>query len=247
MSNIIYNWNPFQTLIDNRILGEIIKPSDSANRVEFLVRRAPFFSHNFKLYRAGSATPLVLGTDYVFAHSFDSFISEYRKNAFGSVILLKPFAGDVLTADYDTIGSPFVLDEIAFVQLAANIIDNPRQARWEDLSDVPTEWPVDPHEHPVSQTYDYEEMMTALRSLILASTSANSISSNVEETLRLHLEAPLPMAHAATSADVGLSELPNLRAGTSQDLQGGSSNSIVTVALLKEALRGLRDGTLDIN
>lgn len=247
MATPTYGWNPFQARVSNRVTNEIIKPSTTTGRYEFVPRAAPFFSRNFELYRQGVPTPLVLGTDYVFAHSFDRFISQYKRNCFGSVVLLKDFGNDVLISNYDTIGGPFMVDDAAFATLVANIINNPRQADWDQLDlTVPEDFPADPHEHPVAQTYDYEEMMVSLRSLILALTNNNQ-GVDTRSLLEEHMSNRLSEAHTADSSDVGLDFVQNMGPAYVGDLVGNSSNKLVTVAVLKEAFRQQASGTLDIN
>lgn len=259
MANIVYQWNPFQQNINNRITAETIKTADFATgRVEFVPRAAPFFSRNFQLFRQGSADPLILGYDYCFAHPFDKFIGGYiqengaavpgyNRNVFGSIIMLRPQAGDVLLPKYDTIGSPFTLDEVAFAELVANIVNSPRVADWADLDPVtiPVDFPADPHDHPVDQTYDYEEMMTQLKSLILAVTD-NSQSVTLKSLLEEHISLPLIEAHLAAKSDIGLPLTPNMAAAEKEDLLGNSANLIVTVDVLKEAFRLLATGNLNL-
>jgi hypothetical protein len=247
MANIVYEWNPFQQRIDNRITLETIKTSSVNDRVEFIPRGAPFFSRNFQLYRQGSVDPLIPGYDYCFAHQFTGFIGKYNRNVYGSVIILRPIAGDVLRASYDTIGAGFVLDQVAFAELVANIVNAPRIANWEELDGVtiPTAFPPDPHDHPVNQTYDYEEMMTAVKSLILSVTdSVQNVS--IKELLEEHLAASLIQAHAADKADIGLPLTPNMKAAVVSDLVGNSGNLLVTISVLKAALRQLADGNLNL-
>jgi len=259
MANIVYQWNPFQQNVNNRITSETIKTADFATgRVEFVPRAAPFFSRNFQLFRQGSVDPLILGYDYCFGHSFDRFIGGYvqengtaipgyNRNCFGSIIMLRPQAGDVLLPKYDTIGGPFTLNEVAFAELVANIVNSPRVADWADLDPVtiPVDFPPDPHDHPVDQTYDYEEMMTQLRSLILAVTD-NSQSVTLKSLLEEHISLPLIEAHSASKSDIGLPLTPNMDVGITSDLAGNSGNLLVTINLLKTALRQLADGSLNL-
>jgi len=246
MAQIVYEWNPFQERVDNDIKQEVIKTANQTNRVEWVPRAAPFFSRNFKLWRQGSPSPLVLGVDYCFGHTFERFILGYNRNCFGSVIMLKPVANEVLLADYSTIGGPFVLDEIAFATLVANIINSPRVADWADLVDVPTEFPSDPHTHPAIQTYDYLEFMVNIRSLILAITD-QSQGLTVKALLEEHMAAPLIEAHRGSAEDIGLELVQNMGPATSVDLEGSSGNKLVTMAIYKEGLRMLTAGTLKID
>ena len=249
MATIVYEWNPFQERIANDIKQEVIKTAAQTNRVEWLPRAAPFFSRNFKLWRQGTATPLVLGVDYCFGHTFERFILGYQRNVFGSVIMLKPVANEVLLADYSTIGGPFVLDQIAFATLLANIVNSPRVADWADLTGVPAAFPTDPHTHPVSQTYDYVDMMVNLRSLILAITnqSAGETGVSVKQLLDEHMAAPLIEAHFGDPASIGLDLVPNMSAANNTDLEGSSANKLLTVAVFKEGMRKLIAGTLKID
>lgn len=260
MANIVYQWNPFQQNLNNRITTETIKTADfETGRVEFVPRAAPFFSRKFELYRQGSVEPLILGYDYCFGHAFDRFIGGYiqedgaavpgyNRNVFGSIIMLRPMAGDVLMPKYDTIGGPFTLDEVAFAELVANIVNAPRVADWADLDPVtiPVSFPPDPHDHPADQTYDYYEMMTQLKSLILAVTD-NSQSVTLKSLLEEHIALPLIEAHVAEKSDIGLPLTPNMAPAEKADLSGNSANLIVTVDVLKEAFRQLAQGTLNLN
>jgi hypothetical protein len=253
MAAITFQWNPFQERVDNDIKREVIKVNATDTRFEFVPRYAPFFSggptddKTFKLYRQGSTTPLILGVDYAFAHPFNQLVLKNRRNVFGSVVLLKKIDA-VLEASYSTIGGPFTLDDAAFAQLVANIVNSPRQADWSDLDPVtiPTEWPADPHTHPATQTYDYLEMYTALNSLVLVMMSVNGIM-DVQKMLEEHLNKPLIEAHPGTKEDLGLEDVENMAPATNEDLKGNSANKSVTVAVLKEAFRQQAAGTLNIN
>jgi len=244
MANVLYPWNPFQDQIDCDIPGpgeqpEILKLSGDNNRKEFVPRYAPFFAHGFVLRRQGDPDPLKLNVDYAFAHSFDRFIEKYNRNVFGSVVTLKDFSNEVLVIDkYSTIGGPFTMNEVAFAQLVANIVNAPRIIDWEDLDEttVPTEWPQDPHDHPAIQSYDYFDMMVQLRGLIAMELQALQ-DVNLKTLFQEHINAPLAQAHPGGKADFGLALTQNVGQATNADLQGGSNNLNVTVGVLKEAFR----------
>jgi len=246
MANPVYAWNPFQERLDCHIPAETIKTAQENTRKEFVPRAAPFYSRNFILRRKGSGAALVLGVDYAFAHPFKRFTNKYYRNCYGSVILLKDFTNEILEIEYDTIGGPFILDEVAFATLVANIANSPRIVDWSNLVNVPTEWPADPHEHPASQTYDYLEMMDSLTALIAVMTDTSS-TMNALTLLEEHMQAPLLEAHAGSKADLGLPDVGNLRPSVSADLAGSSANVQLTMNTFKEGLRMLRDGTLKLD
>lgn len=246
MAQPTYPWNPFQERVDCRIKGEVIKPAGAGNRVEFVPRAAPFYAHEFKLYRQGSTQELVPGVDFVFGHPFDRFIKGFNRNVYGSVVLLKPVETVVLS-DYDTIGAPFVLDEGAFVELVANIINSPRTADWTDLSEVPTEFPALPHPHPAAQTYDYLQMLDYLKNFVQTVVDVTGTQQTVKDLLEEHMNDPLTMAHLADKGMLGLELVANIRKATMSDLQGNSDNVGITMAVLKEAFRRFQNNTLDLS
>jgi len=249
MAMITYGWNPFQERVDCIITPpEVIKPAPQDVRREFVPRYAPFFAKDFKLYQQGSNTPLIPGVDYAFAHPFSNFTKKYNRNVYGSVVLLKPINA-ILTAEYSTIGGPFVLDEMAYATLVANIANSPRQAYWDDLIDVPTEFPSDPHEHPATLSYDYLEMMSRLENLILVMSGADSGAGELtlKQVLEDHMSRHLPEAHGATPGSVGLDLVGNVPKATIQDLLGNSDNNTISVAVLKEAFRMYGKDQLDLN
>jgi len=248
MANVVYEWNPFQERIDCRIATEVLKTSAVSTRREFVPRAAPFYSKNFSIRVAGATSDLKLGEDYAFAHPFDGFITTYKRNAFGSVVLLKDFTNKVINIGYDTIGGPFVLDEVAFAELVINILTQPRIASWEDLDGVtiPSTFPQDPHPHPAAQTYDYLEFITQFKSLLLVVTQAQG-ATDIRALFEEHIAKDLIQAHAATADDFGLGLTPNMSAATVDDLDANSGNKLVPLSVMKEAFRRMANGTLNIN
>lgn len=246
---ISYVFNPYQDQIDNNIKRETIKVASEARRKEFVPRYAPFFSNEFKLYRRDDPNPLKLGVDYVFAHPFDKFIKDWNRNVFGSVVLLKEFAGEVLEADYSTIGGPFTFDTQEYIEFIANILNQPRRLSWEDLdpNSIPDAWPPAPHDHPVSNTYDYQEMLDAVTSLIGVIMDADANAPiTTRDMLEQHMREDIDRAHGFDLELVGLDKLPNAPFATVADLNGNSENLIMSLGVFKEAMRMFKAGTLNL-
>lgn len=250
----IYNWNPFQERIDCRVENEVVKVANDTTRRVFVVRAGPFFSaarnngaaKKFILKRQSSNVELELGVDYAFCNTFDRFMDKYKRNVYGAFVLLKPFPGEVLVASYDTIGGPFILDDVAFATLVANVANSPRQASWDSLIGVPTAFPADPHEQPLEQTYDWLEAYAALKSLIIVMTD-KAAQGDALALLEDHLKKRLPEAHAASTGDIGIPDVANLRPSTVADLAGADANVGVTMDVLKAFGRQLRDGTAKLD
>lgn len=238
-----YPFNPYQDIVSARV-KQVIPVVDT--KLEYVPRVAPFFSKECVIKRVGDTDNLIFGKDYVFAHPFDEFIDLYKRNVFGSLVFLKPYTGSI-EVTCDTIGSPFILDDVAFAQFVVNILTKPREASWDDLvpESIPPTFPTPPHDQPITQTYDYLEMMTQLRSLVISmNTTTGGVS--IAEQLASHMSAALPAAHATNKTDLGLNDVPNIPRANAGDLAGNSDNVLITVAILKEALRRMNDGTLNL-
>lgn len=245
MAEITVPWNPYQDLVDAHIPNETIAVTE--DRVEYVPRMAPFFSNKFTLKVEGSSEPLVFGKDYVFGHMFEKFILEYKSNAFGSIILITPLEG-TLIAEYDSIGEPLVLDDVAFAEYVANVVNEPREANWEDLNpdSIPETFPVPPHEQPVAFSYNYEELLIAMRSLIIA-MSYTTGGATIGSLLTEHLTQAIPQAHECDLEALALEKVPNIPRAVTADLAGGSDNRLITVSSLKESLRQFQVGTLPLD
>lgn len=250
----IYAWNPFQERIDCHVENEVVKVANDNNRRIFVVRAGPFFSaarnngaaKKFVLKRQSSNVELVLGVDYAFSNTFDRFMEKYKRNVYGAFVLLKPFPGEVLVASYDTIGGPFILDDVAFATLVANIANSLRQADWDSLTGVPSAFPPDPHDQPLEQTYDWYENYMALKSLILVMTD-KATQGDALSLIEDHIGKSLPEAHTATKGDLDLPDTANLRPSTIADLAGADANVGVTMDVLKAFGRQMRDGTAKLD
>lgn len=241
-----YQWNPFQERVDCHVTGEVIKTAGDA-RVQYVPRAAPFFSaRNFKLYRQGSTTPLTYGVDYVFGNPFDRFIVKYNRNVYGSIVFLKSISA-VILADYDTIGGPFITDDVAYASLIANIANSERIADWSQVTGAPAGFPADPHEQPLAQTYDWLEHTQYLKNMVLAIVEANPTDMSAKKLIEEHMTKDLTEAHLASKDMLALELVDNKRSATLEDLAGNSDNATVSIYILKEALRRLANGTLNLN
>lgn len=237
-----YPWNPFQDLASNDIKGEVHHVSGSATGSIIIPRCAPVFSRNVKIRQLDSSRELSLEAgDYSFIFPFGGFIGKYNRLVYGGILLNNVSSPINVEIDYSTIGGDFILDDIAYAEAVANAQIAPRREDWSNVVNLSTEWPVDPHPHPASDTFNYGDMITALRSYIDAMTGTEN-PLGLQQLLEEHLQQDLQSAHQANLQSLGVVNLEDWRMGTEEDLQGNSSNLLVSVDLLKKAIRGYNQG-----
>lgn len=237
MTDLNYAWNPFQDIEANDIKKEAVT-TQGGNRVIFIPRKAPFFSKKVKIVNTVTNNELVFGRDYVFCYPFDSFVRAKSRLCYGGIVLLGNTTALQLEIDYSTIGNPFVLDDVSYLAAAGNILVKPRLADWRDITNLPLDgFPPDPHDHPMSQTLDYADLITVQRSLINAMNNETN-NPTVQTQLVQHSGKTLAQAHGGgTPADVGLDKIKNYPLCTIDDLQGNSDQLLMTLGVTKELFK----------
>lgn len=235
MSEYLYPWNPFQDDDDARITGELASVP-GGTRVLVVPRAAPFFSENLTITNSDTNTPLVLGEDYVFCYPFMDFIKNYSKNVYGGIILLKATTALNISISYDTIGGPFVLDDVAYAEAVANIISSGRLADWSQVVNLPSGFPADPHDHPESQTYNYNAFMANLTLMIEAMNNETN-NPTVQTQLTQHSADNLRIAHPnGEPEDVGLSNLHDYPVAQESDFDGNSNQLYMVLGITKKLI-----------
>jgi hypothetical protein len=239
-ANIILEWNPFQDILANNIKSE---PAIVTAKNKIVIPRSgPFFSKDCIVKVKDSPNPLSLANgDYGFIYPFGSFITGYNRNVYAGILLPKTTVDTNLILDYSSIGGPFVLDDIKYAQAVANIINNPRTADWSQIINLPTEFPSDPHPHPISDYLDYEDLITALSSyLTVISNNDNSVTTN--GMLLDHIGQTLKEAHKGTLADLGVKNLKDYPMAGETDILGESNQLLTSLWLVKKLIRDFASG-----
>lgn len=236
-AGIVYAWNPFQDIAANRIVNEAASIQGGDKGVIIVPRRGPFFTRNFKIKMKNSGRELSLERgEFSYLHPFGNFIKKYGKLAYGALQVKGVASPTEFVLEYDTIGGGFVLDDIAYAKAVSDVLVSERTADWSQIVNLPTEFPPDPHDHPASDTYNYGELMAWLTSYLDAITGTNT-SYTVAAQLKEHLEADLQHAHKATLADLGVNNLKDWAMAVKDDLTGNSTELLVNIYILKEAIR----------
>lgn len=234
MTAPVYNWNPFQDDLTCNIKNETLT-SQGGDRVILIPRAAPFFTRNLVLRNAVTNTVLTEGQDYTFIYMFEDFVKNKNALVYGGIVLLGNTGVVNYSLDYSTIGGPFVLDDNAFAQAIVNISTTPRVGDWRDVTNLPIDgFPADPHEHPLSQTINYVDMLTAMRALAV---SMNNEVNNptVLTDLVQHEKQSLAQAHGGgTPKDVGLGLVRNFGYATTDDFPGNSNELIMSLGVTKQ-------------
>lgn len=237
-----YPWNPFQDEPSCRILDEAVHVEGGVNNVIIVPRNGPFFTRDFKIRQRDSGRELSMEAgEYSFLHPFGAFIKRYNRLVWGALQIKGAATAVDYIIEYDTIGGDFVLDDIAYAEAVANTLTAPRTIDWNEIVNLPLVWPPDPHQQPASDTMNYGDLITWMQSYLDAITDTDNSVSFVSE-FKKHLEADLQEAHKATLEMLGVAHLKDWAMAQEDDITGNSTELLVNVAILKEAIRGYSRG-----
>lgn len=240
---ITYPWNPFQDLASNRVTDEAVHIQGGANGSIIVPRNGPFFSKNFVIKQRDSGRPLSMEAgEYSFIHPFGAFIKKYNSLVWGALVIKGVGSPADYIIEYDTIGGDFVLNDAAYAEAVANTLTAPRTIDWNEIVNLPLVWPPDPHDHPASDTMNYGDLIVWMQSYLDAITDTDNSVSFKSEFLK-HLEADLQDAHKATLESLGISHLKDWAMAQPDDIKGNSTELLVNVAFMKDAIRGYSAGT----
>lgn len=237
-----YPWNPFDDLDTNMIVGELANVTPAPAGAIIIPRAAPFFARSVKIRVKGSGRELSMAAgDFSLLYPFGGFIKRYSQLVYSGILIKGLTDPTNLEIDYNTIGGDFVLDDIAYAEAVGNTLTAPRRADWSDLTNIPTVWPSDPHDHPASDTFNYQDMIIALTGYVDAMTGGNNPES-LQALLEAHLEAELKNAHKGTLADLGVQNLQDWKMAVQDDILQNSDQLLVNINVLKAAIRGFANG-----
>lgn len=236
MTDLTYPFDPTGTNPLNRISQEVhvVTPSTNARYFNFVVPfKGPFFSDGVTLTFTNpdnSTTQLLEGVHYYFSHKFLSASKACARELYGSLTFLNSQMQGTLRISYNTIGGNWVVTPSEYAVIIADLLQNPRTITWEQVVDLPFQFPVVDHEWDLVDMVGMKDVVLKLDEIydVLFQTGDTSIAAHINNTSNPHL---------TTKAQVGLSFVENYPIATVAQMQLGTSNqTYMTPALVKSAV-----------
>lgn len=165
---------------------------------------APFFVNDFKMYtltQQGAKNYMVEGVDYVFGFRFIQATMRAGKVLYGSVQFInRKFSGDVYL-EYRTVGGIWNIDAQKINHILSEWMHNPVTTSWEQVADLPQQFPVIEHTHDINKMPGIEELIAEVRKL--GSASRESLQESIINQVNLAVGR-------ITKNDIGLGNIRNL-------------------------------------
>lgn len=215
----LYPFDPTGTKADNRIEGEqqVLSPPAWRDYHFFIPKLAPFFREGFTLYHPASNRFLVEGVDYLLTHRFYQASKAIMKPIYGSVLFFDKSLAGAVTLTYQTLGGNWTIDGVKINQILSQKQANPRITTWEQVAEVPEQFPVIDHEWDIQDMVGMSHVRDALEGL--ATTLEESGVSN--STLIAHINNT-NNPHGTTKHHVDLGNVENYPPANRSQATGGT-------------------------
>lgn len=222
----VYPFDPTGSLTSNVIPNERhVLSGVPNNEFSFIVPKfAPFFRNNFRIRHLGLGRDLVEGVDFHLTHWFHAASHGVGRAVFGSITILDKLLTGVVELRYNTIGGNWVYDENTILEVMSNRLINPRITTWEQVVDLPFQFPVIDHEWDLDDLTGAKDVVSKLDEIVEAIQQANEAngSSHVGD---------LNNPHRVNKTQIGLDLVENFPLANIAEARDGLSNVLYMTPL----------------
>lgn len=224
-----YPFDPTGTSAANRIGNEqhVITAANFRDYHYVIPAFAPFFEKNLSLrlqYPNGQIRTLTHGVDYYLSNQFLDASRACAAPIYGSISFLDTDTAGILSLGYNTVGGMWNLSPAEILRILAEEMRNPRITTWEQITYLPTRFPVVDHEWDLIDMVGASSVVTAIDQVRAAILAANGGG------LATHIN-DYANPHRVTKVQVGLGSVENFTIATQQQARDGSSNSFYMTPL----------------
>lgn len=218
----LYEFDPSGGLAANRVPPEphIINPGSGSDFDVIIPTFAPFFKKGLVIKHLASGQTLTEGVHFDLGYKFAAASLETQTEIFGAIVVLDRTLGGQLTVEYQTLGGEWVLDAQEILNILANIKNDPRTVKWDDVIAKPIVFPPVDHLHHSDDLVGMDDVVAAIDAIraTLGDSAAKSLTALLEH-LRDHANP-----HHVTLEQLGLDSLGALSEATTDDIDAGTDS-----------------------
>jgi len=239
MATITYPYDPAGVAVTNKINNELrsVQPPADINQASLVIPlAAPFFQEGFEVWTGPNKSGQKLNpeVDFYYTHEFVAGSNYLGKPLFGSITFTNALYSGNVYFFYQTLGGAFTVNDTAVLEaVSKRLYADVRFVTWDQLTEVPSAFPPNAHEHPITEVKTLVDVVNALN--LIASTlvgsldpgSGGSDSSAALALIRTHLNAT---SNAHTPEAVGLGLVANYGIATNADVNALRNDKYMTPA-----------------
>lgn len=215
-----YPFDPTGVATSNAVANErhVLSPPAWKDFYFIVPKFAPYFRDSLRVIHRPSGKLLVEGKDYHCTHYFHAASHGVARRVYGSITMLDKTLTGILELSYQTIGGDWVLDASADITRLTNTLTNPRITTWEEVVDVPYQFP------PIDHQWDLEDLKGVEAILPILESMTEAIRDSAGTGFAVHV-ADKSNPHATTKDQVGLDQVQNLPLANISEAQSGVLNT----------------------
>lgn len=237
MATITYPYDPTGVAATNEIINELrsVQPPANINQASLVIPlAAPFFQEGFEVWTGPNKTGTKLNpeADFFYTHEFVAGSNFLGKPLFGSITFTNALYSGNVYFHYQTLGGDFTVNDTASLEaVSQRLYADVRFVTWDQLTGVPSAFPPNAHEHPVTEIKTMADLVQVLE--LIASALVGSLDGNTGGAdgsaalalIRSHLNATI---NAHTPSAVGLGNVPNYGAASQADVVANRGDKLMT-------------------
>lgn len=216
----LYEFDPSGGLAANRITDElhIINPASGSDYDVIIPSFAPFFRKGLVVKHLSSGQTLTEGVHFDLGYRFVAASKECETPIYGAIVITDRTLSGSLSIDYQTLGGEWVLDTQEIQVILANIKNDPRTVKWEDIIDKPITFPPVEHLHHSDDLVGMDDVVKGIDAVreAIGDSAAKAMTALLEH-IRDHANP-----HVVSLAQLGLDELGSLTEATDADIDAGT-------------------------
>lgn len=215
-----YPFDPTGSATTNAVANErhVLSPPAWTDYYFIVPKYAPYFRDSLRVIHRPSGKLLVEGQDYHCTHYFHAASHGVARRVYGSITFLDKTLTGVAEISYQTIGGDWILDVSADLTRLTNTQLNPRITTWEQVVDVPYQFPPIDHQWDLEDLKGVEAILPILEEMTVAirESAGSDFSKHINDKSN---------PHAVTKDQVGLGLVENLPLANLLEAQGGVANN----------------------
>ena len=137
--------------------------SINTDQYQFIIPKyAPFFDESIVVKQESTNKVLVKGTDYILTHRYYTASNTLKRDVYSSITFTnKNITGSILVS-YATLGGDYTGKSDVLLQRLVNDITYHRSVKWEDVVNIPGDFPPKYHVHKNSDIHDMDDVIDAI-------------------------------------------------------------------------------------
>lgn len=201
-----YPFDPTGKAATNLVPPElhVLNPPTYKEYYYIVPKVGPFFQEGLVVTHYPSGLVLTEGVDFVLGHKFIDASKATGKSIWGSISFYNKELSGTVEITYQTLGGPWTINEQQLLVMLSNVLVNPRTTSWEQVIELPTNFPVIDHEWNLDDMVGASDVVDALDRLTAAILDGGSGGAGVGSHI-LDLDNP----HQTNKHHVGLGNLSN--------------------------------------